>query len=75
MKADAKTIYAQIKADAAPGPDLVAQAILSAVEDPDGRFSYVVGEDAEFFLECLADAPRDTVPMLAISERLMPEAD
>ncbi len=73
MKADAKKIYAQIKADAAPGPELVAQAILSAVNDPERRFSYAVGEDAEFFLECLADAPRDTVPMLAISERLAPD--
>ncbi len=74
MKADAKKLYATIKADAAPGPDLVAQAILSAIDDPQKRFSYVVGEDAEFFLETLADAPRDALPMLAISERLAPDA-
>ena len=73
MKADAKEIYAQITEDSSPGPELVAQAIMSAIEDPDKRFSYVVGEDAQFFLEALADAPRDTIPMLAISERLMPD--
>lgn len=74
MKADAKKIYAQIDADSAPGPELVARAILAAVEDADARFSYAVGEDAEFFLECLADAPPDELPMLAISERLAPDA-
>lgn len=73
MKADAKEIYAQITEDASPGPELVAQAIMSALKDPEKRFSYVVGEDAQFFLEALADAPRDTIPMLAISERLMPD--
>lgn len=73
MKADAKEIYAQITEDASPGPELVAQAIMSAIDDPAKRFSYVVGEDAQFFLEALADAPRDTIPMLAISERLMPD--
>lgn len=73
MKADAKRVYARIQADSVPGPDLVAQAIWSAVHDDQERFSYVVGEDAEFFLEALADAPRDAVPMLAIGERLLPD--
>ena len=71
MKADAKETYKQITEDSSPGPELVAQAILSAIEDPEKRFSYVVGEDAHFFLEAIQDAPRDTIPMLAISERLM----
>ena len=47
----------------------------AAIDDPDKRFSYVVGEDAQFFLEALADAPPDTIPMKAIGDRLMPEGD
>jgi hypothetical protein len=37
------------------------------------RYSYVVDEDAEIFLEALADTPRGAVPMPAIGEPLMPD--
>ncbi len=74
MKADAKKVYENIQADSAPGPELVAKAIVNAITTDDSKFAYAVGEDAKAFLEALRDAPPDQVPFDIVGERLLGEA-
>jgi NAD(P)-dependent dehydrogenase (short-subunit alcohol dehydrogenase family) len=71
LQEEAKELYHTFELEGTPGPEQVATAIVAAVDDPDGPFTYAVGADAEMFFDALRDAPTDAIAMEAISQRLM----